>query len=384
MWELDPVNIGTGLPLEGIRVLDFSRVLAGPLCAMIAGDLGADVIKVEGPQGDPVRGLAPPTFGSDATYYLAVNRHRRNIVANLKDSNDFEKIVALVREADAVVENFLPSQLRSLHIDALKAANPDCIWVSVTPATSGTDLANEPSFDLLAQARSGIMAVTGDEDGEPTKIGAPVADVLTGLYATVGLLSGLFARVSGKAARKFEAPLLESMMSGLINQAQGYLATGVNPKRLGNDHPSIAPYGPVRTSDGFIMLAVGTDSQYGLLLKALNDGSLNSHSEWLENSQRVAERSELREALEAVFMTKSTSHWLDVLADSGVPHAPILDVAGAFAQPAIADGDFVGFMATPSGDVAATKSPLLIDGVRPGIRKGPRRLGQDTYEIFGE
>src|SRR5208282_3545275 len=135
-WTLDPANVGTGLPLEGVRVLDLSRVLAGPLCAMVVGDLGADVIKVEGPEGDPVRALAPPRFGEDATYYLAVNRHRRNVVADLKDAADFARVEALVREADAVVENFLPSQVRSLGIDRLREANPGCVWVSVTPATS--------------------------------------------------------------------------------------------------------------------------------------------------------------------------------------------------------------------------------------------------------
>ena len=201
VWDLDPRNVGTGLPLEGVRVLDFSRVLAGPLCAMVAGDLGADVIKVEGPDGDPVRSLAPPVFGEDATYYLAVNRHRRNVVADLRRPKDVAFIVDLVREADAVVENFLPNQIRALGIERLREANPRCVWVSVTPATSGGPVAAQPSFDLLAQARSGIMGVTGRPDGEPTKVGAPIADVVTGLYATIGLLTGLYARARGLAAR---------------------------------------------------------------------------------------------------------------------------------------------------------------------------------------
>jgi crotonobetainyl-CoA:carnitine CoA-transferase CaiB-like acyl-CoA transferase len=154
-WELDATNVGTGLPLEGVRVLDFSRVLAGPLCAMVVGDLGADVIKVESPAGDPVRGLAPPYFGDDATYYLSVNRHRRNVVADLRDPGDFEHVAELVMVADAVIENYLPSQVRALGIDRLRAMNPECVWVSITPATEGGPVADEPSFDLLAQARSG-------------------------------------------------------------------------------------------------------------------------------------------------------------------------------------------------------------------------------------
>src|ERR1700722_9138652 len=181
-WTLDPTNVGTGLPLEGVRVLDLSRVLAGPLCAMVVGDLGADVIKVEAPSGDPVRALAPPRFGDDATYYLAVNRHRRNVVADLRDPQDFERVAALVRLVDAVDENYLPSQFTSLGIERLRPTNPAAAWVSVTPATLGGRVADQPSFDLLAQARSGIMGVTGEPDGPPTKVGAPIADVVTGLY----------------------------------------------------------------------------------------------------------------------------------------------------------------------------------------------------------
>ncbi len=382
-WQLRDVNVGTGLPLEGVRVLDLSRVLAGPLAAMIAGDLGADVIKVEGPDGDPVRALAPPSFGADATYYLAVNRHRRNVVADLRDPHDFARVVALVREADAVVENYLPAQYAALGIERLRRANPECVWVSVTPAAAGSALSELPSFDVLAQARSGLMGVTGTAEGAPTKVGSPVADVITGLYAAIALVTGLFARHAGRPGRHFEAPLLESTMSALVNQAQGYLATGAAPRRLGNDHPSIAPYGPVRTRDGMLMLAVGTDVQFARLLDATG-AARGSTEEFARNEQRVERRDELRELLEATFRTRDTHEWLAVLGAAGVPHAPILDVAGAFAQEAIIEGDFVGEMTTPAGSVRTMRSPLRIDGVRPALRSGPRRLGEDTAEVFAE
>ncbi|HVB50556.1 MAG TPA: CoA transferase [Acidimicrobiales bacterium] len=381
-WDLDPTNVGTGLPLEGLRVLDLSRVLAGPLCAMIAGDLGADVIKVESPEGDPVRSLAPPRLGGDATYYLAVNRHRRNVVANLRNERDFERVAELVKLADAVIENYLPSQVLSLGINRLRAANPDCVWVSITPATEGGPLADRPSFDLLAQARSGLMGVTG-EVGAPSKVGAPIADVVTGLYGVVGLLSGLLAKARGRDGRRFEAPLLESAMSALINQAQSYLSTNVNPQRLGNDHPSITPYGPVTTADGFLLLAVGTDAQYAKLVEALDDVGLTQKSEWATNEERVKSRNDLADVLDRIFVVHDTAYWLRALEHSGVPHAPILDVEGAFAQDQISHGDFVGTMSTPSGDTRAMRTPLLIDGRRPSIRRGPRALGQDTEEIFG-
>ncbi len=381
-WELDASNVGTGLPLEGVRVLDFSRVLAGPMCAMIAGDLGADVIKVEGPDGDPVRALAPPTFGGDATYYLAVNRHRRNIVADLKDPADFERVIELVKLADAVVENFLPNQIRALGIARLREANPRCVWVSVTPATSGGPVASQPSFDLLAQARSGLMGVTGDPAGPPVKVGAPLADVVTGLYGAIALMAGLFERAQGRAGRRFEAPLLESTMSALVNQAQGYLATGTNPTRLGNDHPSIAPYGPVQTADGLLLLAVGTDVQYERLVNALDDEGLAAQMQWRTNAARVRDRDALRGELSRIFSRHHNDYWLERLGASGVPHAPILDVKGVFAQPQIRDGDFVGLMSTPSGEVKTMRSPLLIDGERLTIRRGPRRLGEDTRAIL--
>jgi crotonobetainyl-CoA:carnitine CoA-transferase CaiB-like acyl-CoA transferase len=383
-WPIDPTNVGTGLPLEGVRVLDLSRVLAGPLCAMIAGDLGADVIKVEAPGGDPVRSLAPPRFGDDATYYLAVNRHRRNVVADLRNPRDFERVADLVRLADAVVENYLPNQFRSLGIDRLRTTNPDCVWVSITPATIGGPVADQPSFDLLAQARSGIMGVTGETDGPPTKVGAPIADVVTGLYGAIGLLAGLFARLQGRPGRHFEAPMLESTMSALVNQAQGYLAVGANPARLGNDHPSITPYGPVTTADGFILLAVGTDQQFARLVDVLDDTEFSSRTSWSDNAARVRHRDELRDELNRIFVTRSTDDWLGVLGRSGVPHAPILDVAGAFDQEQIRGGDFVGRMDTPGGEVSTMRTPLVIDGARPKVRRGPRRMGEDSVEIFGD
>ncbi len=382
VWDIDPINLGTGLPLEGLRVLDFSRVLAGPLCAMIAGDLGADVIKVESPGGDPVRSLAPPRFGDDATYYLAVNRHRRNITADLRNEEDFAKVLELVRVADAVIENYLPSQVRSLGIERLRAINPNGVWVSITPAALGGPLSDSPSFDLLAQARSGLMGVTGDADGPPTKVGAPLADVVTGLYGAIGLLTGLYARAVDRPGRHFEAPLLESTMSALINQAQGYLATGVNPQRLGNDHPSITPYGPVATADGFMLLAVGTDVQYARLLQALDDDDLSSTIKWTMNDARVRDRVELRRELDRVFKARTTDEWLKLLADSGVPHAPILDVEGAFEQPQIREVDFVGIMSTPAGPMSTMRSPLRVDGVRPALRSGPRRLGEDSRTVL--
>ncbi len=383
-WPIDPRNTGTNLPLEGMRVLDFSRVLAGPLVGMIAGDLGADVIKVEGPAGDPVRSMAPPTLHGLATYYIAVNRHRRNVVADLTNEADRQAIAALIGEADAVIENFLPSQYEALAIGALRAINPDCVWVSITPATTGTAVAAEPSFDLLAQARSGLMGVTGSEASGPMKVGAPLADVVTGLYGTIGLLTGLLAKARQRPGRHFEAPLLESTMSALINQAQGYLSTGVTAPRLGNEHPSIHPYGPVTTADGHLLVAVGTDGQFARLVAIVDDEALSAGAaDWATNAQRVADRDALRTTLNTAFARATTASWESRLDGQGIPFAPIATVADAFAQSTIAEGDFVTTMTTPEGETKVMRSPLRIDGVRPEVRFGPEALGQSTDALFG-
>lgn len=380
-WDLDPRNVGTGLPLEGLRVLDLSRVLAGPLCAMVLGDLGADVVKVEAPAGDPVRALAPPRFGPDSTYYLAVNRHRRNVVCDLRDPAGFARVEALVDRADAVIENYLPSQVTSLGIDRLRERNPDAVWVSVSAASEGGPLADRPSFDLLAQARSGLMDVTGEPDGPPTKVGAPIADVVTGLYAAIGALAALLGRTRGVAVGRVEAPLLESTISTLINQAQSYLSTGENPRRMGNDHPSIAPYGPVRASDGHLLVAVGTDAQFGRLVTVLGDADLAA-ARWSTNAGRVAERDALRAAIERTTARADVATWIARLEAADVPCAPVLDVAGALAQDQVAGGDLVQAMDAPGGTTRVVASPLLLDGRRPAVRRGPRALGEDSDELF--
>ena len=382
-WEIAPSNLGTGLPLEGLRVLDLSRVLAGPLCAMVVGDLGADVIKVESPNGDPVRELAPPRQGELATYYLSVNRHRRNVVLDLRDPKDAQHLAELVAQADAVVENYLPHQREAFGVEALRLAHPDVIWVSVTPASGTGPLVDEPTFDLLAQARSGLMSVTGSAAGEPSKVGTPIADVVTGLYAAVGLLSALVAKLQGRSGRHIEAPLLESTMTALVNQAQGYLSTNVVPQRLGNHHPSIAPYGPVQAKDGAMLIAVGTDGQFGALNEALEGVLLDMNPLWQQNEWRVRERDALHGVLDSIFARRSVEEWIEILIAARVPCAPIYDVAQALAQPQIANGDFVGTIDSIVGPVTMMRSPLRIDGKRPPLRSGPRRLGEDNGLLEG-
>lgn len=382
-WPSDPASVGTGLPLEGVRILDLSKILAGPLCVLAAADLGADVIKVEAPgRGDGVRAFAPPSFGDDATYYLSVNRNRRSIVVDLASEEGLGLVGALAREADAVVENFLPHQLADLGLAALRDELTDVVWVSVRGAASTGPLADVPSFDLLAQARSGLMSVTGPADGPPMKVGAPLADVVTGLYASIALLAGLYARrAGGGRARRFEVGLLEATVTALVNQAQGYLVTERDPGRLGNDHPNIVPYGPYATGDGDLVIAVATRAQFTALAGALGSPSLAEDPRFSTNAARVANRVALDETLRGLLATTSAVEWAGVLESVGVPCGPVHSVASALADPQVADGGLVTTATTAAGTFRMLRSPIRVDGEWLAVRRGPPALDQDGADV---
>ena len=381
LWPLDPTNVGTGLPLEGVRILDLSRVLAGPLSTLVASDLGADVVKVEPPTGDPVRSLAPPRVDGEATYYLSVNRNRRSVVIDLRSDDDRLFLRSLVGAADAVVENYLPSQARELGIEQMTADFPDVVWVTVAPAALGGPLGDEPSFDLLAQARSGIMGVTGSPESGPLKVGSPIADVVTGLYACIGLLTGLFARASDRSTPglRIEAPLLESTIASLINQAGGYLGTQKAPRLLGNEHPNIVPYAPYATADRELLIAVATEAQFKSLCRALGTEAVGADPRFETNDDRVENREALRTLMEVILTTQSSTHWIGIFSEHGVPCAPVNDVPAALAQEQITSGDLVQEVTLATGStMPIIGSPLRLDGVRPKIRKAPPLLGEDT------
>ncbi|GAA4981619.1 CaiB/BaiF CoA-transferase family protein [Yinghuangia aomiensis] len=383
-WPQDIDAQDPRLPLAGVRVLDLSRILAGPLAATVLADLGADVIKVESPQGDETRRWGPPFHGADAAYYLAVNRNRRGMVLDLRRSEDRVSLCALAADADVVIENFLPPQVASLGLDAVRDRSPQAVWVSIRGASEAGPLGGQPGYDAMAQARSGIMSVTGHPATGPTKVGLPIVDVVTGLYAAIGALGALFAKrdsPDGKAAR-VEVPLFECGVSALINQAANHLVGGVVPGLLGNLHPNVAPYGPIPTADGELVLGATSDRQFAALCRAIGRPALADDPRFADNPTRLAHREELDDLLAGVLLGASTRTWERRFADAGLACAPVNGIDEVFREDHVDAVGLVQDVGHPAGTVRLVASPLRIDGVRPPVRRAPPLHGEHTAAIL--
>ena len=325
--------------LHGIRVADFSRVLAGPHATMILADLGADVIKIESPEGDGTRQWSPPVNAAgQSTYFAGVNRGKRSVVCDLRDPAGVARARELALSADVVIENFKPGTMEKfgLGYDAVAAENPGVVFCSISGFgdTEGRDL---PGYDLLVQAVGGLMSITGQADeagGEPTKVGVALVDILTGLNSVIGIQAALRARdtagspVAGRG-QHVKVTLLGSLLSALANQASSTLETGVSPGRMGNAHPSIAPYETFAAADQAIALAVGTDGQFSRLCDVLDISELATDERFATNPQRVAHRVELRAALERVLRTRSAAEWIDAFTAANIPAGRVNSIAQA-------------------------------------------------------
>ncbi len=316
-------------PLAGVLVADFSRVLAGPYCTMLLADLGATVVKVEGPAGDETRHWTPPALDGEATYYLSVNRGKRAITLDFADAADLALARQLAARADVVIENFKPGGLDrfGLGYAAVREANPGAVYVSITGFGRDAEL---PGYDVLAQALSGLMSVTGDPGGPPTKAGVAIVDEVTGLHAGVGALAALRHRDATGEGQRVEVNLLSSALSALVNQSGAFAIAGVVPERLGNDHPSIYPYGPFPTAEGDLVLAIGNDAQFARLCGVLGIPDAAADPRFARAADRSMARGELRPVLEAALAARPAVEWEHLLGEAGVPCAPILDMAGAF------------------------------------------------------
>jgi crotonobetainyl-CoA:carnitine CoA-transferase CaiB-like acyl-CoA transferase len=365
--------------LDTLRILDFSRVLAGPFATMMLGDLGAEVIKVERPDiGDETRAWGPPFdhHTGEATYFLSVNRNKRSIALDLAAGDDLRAARALALEADVLVENFSPGVMDRLGLgyDELSTHNPRLLYCSITGFGRGEG-AKLTGYDLLVQALGGLMSITGAPDGEPQKVGVALVDVLAGLFATVGILAAARHRERTGTGQRIEVTLLGSLLAALVNQGAAYTIADVVPRRMGNAHPSIAPYELFETRDGQLVIAVGNDRQFAVLCELVGSPELVSDPRFTTNSDRVAHRLELRAELERRLACRPAQAWAEALTEARVPAGVVneLDAAFRLAQ-ALGLAPTVAIPRDDGSELLLTRNPISLSETPPEYRAPPPPL----------
>jgi crotonobetainyl-CoA:carnitine CoA-transferase CaiB-like acyl-CoA transferase len=373
-------------PLSGLRVLDLSRVLAGPYCTMVLADLGAEVIKVEQPEvGDETRGWGPPFAGGEAAYFLAVNRSKRSVALDLKDPADRDSALALALRSDVVIQNFRAGAIGRLGLDYenLRSRRPDIVYCSLTGFGSDRDPRDRPRYDFIAQAECGLMQITGDE--QPTKVGVALVDVITGMNAAIGILAALRRRDRTGEGEHVEVSLLDSGLAALVNVAQGALVTGDEPRRFGNAHPNIAPYQTFRAADGWIAVAAANDGLYQRLCTAMGCSELAADRRFVTNADRVRNRRQLVELLEERFRLRSADEWVAALDAAGVPAGKIRGVLDALVAAQGAGRRPTVTVSHPrAGEVELVASPIRLAQASLRPPEPPPLLGEHTVEMLAE
>jgi crotonobetainyl-CoA:carnitine CoA-transferase CaiB-like acyl-CoA transferase len=366
-------------PLSGLLVADFSRILAGPYATMLLADLGAEVVKVESPGGDDTRSWQPPVRDGSSTYYLGVNRNKRSIALDLKDPGDVAVAQELARRADILVENFRPGGLARFGLDyeTVAEGNPQVIYASISGFGSGPKGAALPGYDLIVQAISGLMSLTGDPDGEPFRAGISVFDVMAGLHATIGVLSALHLRHETGQGQHVEVNLLSSALSGLVNQSSAYVAGGVVPLRMGNSHPSLFPYEPLPCSDGELIITAGNNGQFRKLVEVLGVPELADDPRFDRNEKRTARRDELRPLLVERLRTRTRMEWFRDIIAAGVPCGPINTVDGG-----VAFAEDIGLDPVVTvGGIPTVRHPITFSGSAASYRLPPPSLDEHGKEL---
>jgi crotonobetainyl-CoA:carnitine CoA-transferase CaiB-like acyl-CoA transferase len=375
-------------PLAGVRVLDLSRVLAGPYCTMLLGDLGADVIKIENPDGgDDTRRWGPPFAGGESAYFLGINRNKRSVTLNLKDLPAQELLRRLADQSDVFIENLRPGTLARWRLDgpSLRARNPRLISCSLSAFGPTGPYRDDPGYDFTLQALGGLMSVTGEPEGAPTKVGVALVDVLTGLYATTAILGALRARDATGQGQEVAVSLLESELAALANVASSYLLSGERPRRYGNAHASIVPYQVFPARDRPFALAVGNDRQFAVLCAQLGHAEWAADPRFATNPERVAHREALIALLSESFRSRDAGDWVAQLREAGLPCAPINHVDEAFAHPQVEALGMVETVEHPTaGTVPLVRPPFHLSATPPMIRRPPPTLGQHTDEVLAE
>ncbi|HNP36446.1 MAG TPA: CaiB/BaiF CoA-transferase family protein [Woeseiaceae bacterium] len=380
--------------LHGIRVLDLSRVLAGPWASQLLGDYGAEVVKIERPvSGDDTRHWGPPWLSGEAgesAYFLATNRNKRSVAIDLDSADGQELVRQMASRADIVIENFKPGSLarRGLDYESLSSANRGLVYCRISAYSSDSSLRNEPGYDAMIQASAGLMSLTGapdSEGGKPQKVGVAITDIMAGMYAVTAILAALHARTQSGVGQLVEVPLFDSQVAWLANQNLNYLISGKAPERLGNAHPNIVPYQDFRTADSYLMLAVGNDRQFHRCLAAIGLDQHREDARFSTNKARVAHREELVRLLADTFIARTTADWLAILRAAGVPSGPVNNLAQVFASPYAQEQQLMRTLQHPDRDELPTvANPVRFSATPVRYGSAPPLLGQHTDEVLQE
>ena len=373
-------------PLDGIRVLDLTRVLAGPYCTMFLGDLGAEVVKVEQPGvGDDTRGWGPPFTGGESAYFLCVNRNKKSVTIDLKSTEGVALLRRLAERADVLIENFRPGTMERLQLGEkdLRAANPRLIYASLSGFGADGPMSDAPGYDLIVQAWGGLMSITGPADGEPSKVGVAIIDVVAGLMLGKSIAAALFAREKLGVGQKIDTSLLEAEVACLINVGSNYLVEGNIPRRWGNAHPSIVPYQSFKTEDGYLVIGVASEGIWRRFCEAIGRAEWADDSRFEKNSNRVENRSLLIGLLAEIFLSRSTDEWLKLLNSAEVPCAPVQTVDQVFKAPQVLHREMLIQVEHPTaGTVRMAGIPVKFSLTPASVRLPPPLLGQHNEEVL--
>ena len=375
-------------PLEGIKVVDLTRLLAGPFCTMILGDMGAEVIKIERPgKGDDTRSFGPPFEKGESAYFLSINRNKKSITLNIKSDKGKKILHRLIKEGDVLVENFRPGALKKLGLDydAVKKLNPRLIYASISGFGHTGPWSSKPGYDLAIQGLGGIMSLTGAPDGPPHKVGVSQADLIAGLYAVQGILLALFSREKTGRGQKVDIGLLDCQVSLLTFQAGIYFMTGASPVRKGNQHPTICPYETFKATDRYINIAVGNDKIWKSFCGIIGIEELRDHPDYATNPDRVRNRDSLFPVIQEKIGRKDSSHWLRLFGENGIPAGPIFSVEETLTHPQTLGREMViPVDHTVIGEIKLTGIPVKLSETPGAVEKAPPVLGEHNEEVLKE
>ena len=393
----DTQQLSLEAPLYNVRVLDLSRILAGPSCTQMLGDLGADVIKVERPEvGDDTRTWGPPyvqdtsaTDTSESAYYLCANRNKRSIAIDITQGKGQDLIYSLLAHCDILVENFKVGGLKkyALDYDTLRVRFPNLIYCSITGFGQTGPYADRAGYDFMIQGLGGMMSVTGEDDGMPQKVGVAIADIAAGMYASTGILAALRHRDNGGGGQYIDMALLDAQVALLMNQASNYLTSGKEPSRHGNAHPNIVPYQTFASQDGFINLAIGNDAQFQRFCRAAGCDGLAEDRRFVTNPARVSHRETLVTLLEETIKKYSSQYWIDTLTAAGIPCGPINTLEQVFDNPQVRHRQMTVHMGHPlasQNGIKLVANPIKMSKTPPKYRHPPPILGQHSEQILAE